>query len=139
MSLKPCEVCGEPYSSTLHFCAGQEPEVPAKVATEAVQVILGKPGDLCAEGDGRPSVEGFWCGACHMAAEREMESYAADRAEAGISECDWFERQMLEHAVVEAAILLRNGKQDYFLRLNKLNAAVDALVEHQAARDGRRD
>lgn len=113
------------------------------------RVHIGKPGDLCVEGDGRPSAEGFWCGACHMAAEKEMESYEADRIEAGISECDWFERQALEHAVVEAAMRITGGLGSYVAAWDEsatasgeygnawreLRSAAAALQAHREARN----
>lgn len=95
----------------------------------------------CVEGDGRPALDNFWCGACHMAAQGEMESYAADRAEAGIPPCNWFERQILEQAVIAAAIRWRDvasGKLTvppwaYVDVERELGDAVDAL---QAKRGG---
>lgn len=79
-----------------HVCGGQMESVEYCMTCIPMsgRVPIGKPGDPCVEGDGRPSAEGFWCGACHMAAQGEMESYAADRAAAGIPPCDWFERQI---------------------------------------------
>lgn len=50
---------------------------------------MNKPGDPCVEGDSRPSLDGFWCGACHMAAQREQAAYLAERVG---PPCNWMDR-----------------------------------------------